>query len=91
MRRTVLHLWLAGLVVAATMFSWLPADAREQDPASRSYLETLPPGDTNPPPDPQASKDSHESAKAPDSEQGKRKQDLRSMLLLWFLRKHPLQ
>jgi hypothetical protein len=90
MRRTAVPLWAAGLMIAVVLTS-LPLDAREQDPASRPYVETLSPGEANPPADVQPPKESQDSTKAVDSEQGKRKHDLRSLLLLWVLRKHPPQ
>lgn len=76
--------WGAGLTLSLLLVSGLPALAHEKDPASRPGLETSAPEIS-------ASKDNQETTKSNAvADEGKRKQDLGRMFLLWFFRNHPL-
>jgi hypothetical protein len=77
--------WGAGLTLSLVLVSSLPALAHEKDPASRPGLEVLAS-------EVSASKDNQEATKSNAvADEGKRKQNLGRMFLLWFFRNHPLQ
>jgi hypothetical protein len=75
--------FLAGLTLALLLMSGLPARAHDKDSGERAVLEV---SESEPSKDPQELGKSNTAV-----EQGKRKQDLTRMLLLWFFRNHPLQ
>jgi hypothetical protein len=75
--------WGAGLTLVLLLMSGLPARAHDKGSGQRAVQEV---SESN------TSKDPQEPGKSNTAiDEGKRKQDLTRMLLLWFFRNHPLQ